>query len=89
MQGKNPSVLASGETPRDTYRELWSSIKRDDYWQGEVLNRRKDGTLLPEWLNISVVRNDKGKLSHFIAAFTDISERKAAESEIDPSPGSP
>lgn len=82
LQGKNPSVLASGETPRDTYRELWSSIKRDDYWQGEVLNRRKDGTLLPEWLNISVVRNDKGKRSHFIAAFTDISELKAAESEI-------
>ena len=82
LRGRNPRVLASGHTPRETYEGMWSALQTNGYWQGELWDRRKDGQSYPKWISISVIRDDQGEVTHYIASFTDISERKAAEERI-------
>lgn len=80
--GRNPRILASGETPAETYPALWQALNDHDKWQGELWDRRKDGRTYPKWTSISVVRNAAGKVTNYIASFVDIAERKASEERI-------
>ena len=82
VEGANPKIFASGRTPPETYREMWTALAESDFWQGELWNRRKDGVVYPEWAAISVIRDEQRKITNYIASFTDISERKAAEEHI-------
>jgi len=82
IRGQNPRVLASGHTPRETYQTLWACLNASGFWQGELSDRRKDGTIYPKWTTISVIKNEAGAVTHHIASFTNISERKAAEERI-------
>lgn len=79
LRGKNPRVLASGQTPQPTYVALWAGLQANDYWQGELWDRRKDGTVYPKWMSIAVVRDSMGLVTHYIANFMDITERKYGE----------
>lgn len=79
--GKNPKVLASGVHSSEFYAAMWKDIIEKGYWQGEIVNRRKDGSTYPEWLSITTVR-DHERITHFIANFADITVRKAAEEKI-------
>ncbi len=83
LRGQNPRVLASGHTPPETYQALWAAVHSTGFWQGELWDRRKDGGAYPKWAAISVIRDAAGEVTHHIASFTDISERKAAEARID------
>ncbi|MDO9159800.1 MAG: CHASE domain-containing protein, partial [Burkholderiaceae bacterium] len=56
--GQKPSMLKSGLHAADFYAEMWHHIRTHGTWQGEVLNRRKDGTMYPQWLSINTVRDD-------------------------------
>ncbi|HEY8037184.1 MAG TPA: EAL domain-containing protein [Methylobacter sp.] len=80
--GKTPSLLKSGRQSTEFYRAMWESLARDGHWQGEIWNRRKNGEVHPEWLNITVVTDESGKVTNYLASFYDISERKTAENEI-------
>jgi len=80
--GRNPRLLSSGRHDQGFYADMFHSIACSDSWQGEIWNRHKDGEVYPEWLTITAVKNDAGELTHFVAAFSDISERKAAENQI-------
>lgn len=80
--GKNPHVLSSGREDLDFYRDMWSEIETNGHWEGEIWNRRKNGEVYPEWLNINPVRNKSGTLTNYVGIFSDISERKAAEAKI-------
>lgn len=80
--GRNPSMFASGQMDADFYREMWASLEANGKWQGEVVDRRKNGELFAEWLSISAVRDDSARLTHYIALMSDISERKAAEERM-------
>lgn len=82
VRGKNPHMLASGQTPRETYQELWAALDTSGFWQGELWDRRKDGSIYPKWTSISVVRDAAGLVLHYIGSFVDISERKAADASI-------
>ncbi|MBS4097357.1 MAG: EAL domain-containing protein [Sulfuricella sp.] len=82
VHGQNPKLLASGRTPPETYQGMWSSLQETGFWQGEFWDRRKDGHIYPKWAAISLIRDEEGKITHHIASFTDISERKAAEERI-------
>ena len=83
VRGQNPKILSSGNTPRETYQMLWASLQAEGHWQGELLDRRKDGQTYPKWASISAIRDATGGISHYFAAFTDISARKAAEARIE------
>jgi diguanylate cyclase (GGDEF)-like protein/PAS domain S-box-containing protein len=80
--GQNPHMLSSGTQPREFYVEMWRRLLVDGHWEGEIWDRRKDGSTYPKWLSISVVRNARGDIVNHIASFTDITERKHAENEI-------
>jgi PAS domain S-box-containing protein len=80
--GKTPSILKSGRTPAALYRDLWTTIRTGAEWRGELLNRKKNGDLLWEDTRISSLRDELGKITHFIAVKEDITERKAAEAKI-------
>lgn len=81
--GQNPKSLSSGRTPPETHRALWDSLEERSYWQGELWDRDKDGNIHPKWAAISAIRNARGNITHYIASFADITERKAAEERIE------
>ncbi len=80
--GKTPRFLKSGRHDAEFYRTMWETILRTGKWQGEIWDRRKNGEIYPKWLTISSVKGDGGVVTHFIGSHIDISERKAAEKEI-------
>jgi diguanylate cyclase (GGDEF)-like protein/PAS domain S-box-containing protein len=80
--GKNPRMLHSGLMDDVFYRDMWRSINETGLWQGEMIDRRKSGESYSEWLSISTIKDEHGAVSHYIALFSDISERKAVEERI-------
>jgi len=81
--GKNPHILKSGRHNPAFYRALWASLRETGYWQGEIWNRRKSGEIYPEWLTISEVRNDKHEVTNYVAVFTDLSQLKRTEENLE------
>ncbi|MDR2151935.1 MAG: EAL domain-containing protein [Helicobacteraceae bacterium] len=75
-------ILGSGQHSKEFYRAMWAALKNDGKWFGEIINRRKNGELFPEWLSITAVKNKAGVAEQYIALFNDISERKQAEEYI-------
>ncbi|MDP3519972.1 MAG: EAL domain-containing protein [Hydrogenophaga sp.] len=80
--GKTPRHLASGHQNREFYANMWHELNTTGQWQGEVWNRRKDGQVYPEWLSITRVLDHEGQPRHYIAIFSDTSQRKAHEAQI-------
>lgn len=80
--GKKPNLLRSGVHSANFYREMWEKIGRYGNWQGEINNRRKDGSLVTEWLSISAVCNRDGAVTHYVGIFSDLSERREAAERI-------
>jgi diguanylate cyclase (GGDEF)-like protein/PAS domain S-box-containing protein len=77
--GHNPRFLKSGETPPSVYRDMWSTIHGGNTWQGELCNRSKDGRLFWEYATMSVIRDDGGAITHYMAVKENITQRKEAE----------
>jgi len=80
--GRNPRMLKSGTVSRETYRDLWRTIRDGRVWKGEIRNRRKNGELYWDSVSISPLRDAVGTVSHFLAIQEDITERKQAEQSI-------
>jgi PAS domain S-box-containing protein len=81
--GQNPSILNSGETPAQTYMDLWTTLKRGATWRGEFTNRRKDGSKYTESAIISPIRQGNGDITHYVAVKKDITELKRLNKELD------
>jgi len=81
--GKSPSVLSSGRQPSEFYRDMWAQLNSHGRWQGEIWNRRHSGEVYAELLSLDAVRGEDGKVSNYIAIFTDISQLKAHQNELD------
>ena len=79
---KPASMLNSGRHDHLFYQSMWSTILETGSWQGEIWNRRKDGTTYPELLSISAVSDDEGVLSHYVGVFADISRLKESEDKL-------
>jgi diguanylate cyclase (GGDEF)-like protein/PAS domain S-box-containing protein len=82
VRGQNPRILSAGRTPADDYRAMWQAIAEKGSWEGEIWDRRKDGSSYPKLLTISTLKDSAGRITHHIGSFTDISERKLAEERI-------
>jgi diguanylate cyclase (GGDEF)-like protein/PAS domain S-box-containing protein len=80
--GLNPRLLKSAHHDVDFYRRMWRSILDSGQWEGEIWNRRKDGEVYPQWTNINAVKNERGKTTHFVSVFRDISVIKQAEHRL-------
>ncbi len=81
--GRSPAMLSSGRQPPEFYEAMWAQILEHGRWQGEIWNRRRSGEVYAELLSIDAVRGEDGKVSNYIAVFTDISQLKAHQSELD------
>jgi diguanylate cyclase (GGDEF)-like protein/PAS domain S-box-containing protein len=82
VRGKNPRILKSGLVPQETFKNLWTTILNGNVWHGELINRRKDGSILTEEQTIAPVRDGSGQIAHFIAIKQDVSERKRSEQAL-------
>ncbi len=74
--GKTPRLLSSGRHDARFFADMWASLNELGQWQGEIWNRRKDGEIYPEWLNINVIRDKDGKITHYVGIFSDISTQE-------------
>ena len=81
--GKSPRMLSSNRQDTTFYEDMWQHIYRNGSWQGELWNKRKNGEIYPEWLNISEVKDAAGEVTHYVGAFSDRSYRKVAEQRIE------
>jgi two-component system, cell cycle sensor histidine kinase and response regulator CckA len=81
--GRTPGeLLKSGVHDDAFYRRMWTTILAGRVWSGEVVNRRKDGSLYPEALTITPVKNEEGEIHHFVAIKRDLTEEKARERQV-------
>jgi len=80
---KNPKMLASGDTSDITFQEMWKALEQENFWQGELWDRKKSGERYPKWAAISVIRDNDNEVMFYIASFTDISKRKETEAHIE------
>jgi len=80
--GQKPNLLKSGVHSPAFYQDMWDKINRHGNWQGEITNRRKDGSVYTEWLNISAVVSRDGLLTNYVGLFSDLTERREAAERI-------
>lgn len=80
--GSKPKLLSSGMHDAVFYDDMWETINQAGTWEGEVWNRRKNGEAYLERLIITAVRNDRGKVTNYVATMTDITSSKQASEEI-------
>lgn len=81
--GRSPKLLASGRHDAQFFHDFWDALKQHDFWQGEIWNRRKNGELFVALQSISVARDQNGQVQRYISTFSDISQLKAHEVELD------
>lgn len=82
LLGQPPSILQSGYTTSEVYAQMWNSLNKSGQWQGDVIDRKKDGALIPMRVSINQVKNAGNQITHYVAILSDISERKAAEEQL-------
>jgi len=80
--GRNPRLLASGTHDRAFYTRMWTTLLNEGFWRGQLVNRRKDGTLYHVLMSITASRDTQGRLQHYIGDIVDITERKQAEERL-------
>ncbi len=80
--GENPRMLQSGRHDAAFYQAMWSTLLDTGKWAGEVWDRRKDGEIYPKAMTITAVYDDRRRVTHYVAVFRDISNRKRSEQEI-------
>jgi diguanylate cyclase (GGDEF)-like protein/PAS domain S-box-containing protein len=81
--GKTPNIVVLSGQDTGFLRDQRHKLETQGSWQGEVWDRRKNGEIYPKWFGITAVKDAAGKLAHYVAIFSDISERKAAEAKIE------
>lgn len=81
--GKTPRVLASGRHGKEFYRHMWDQLLSTGWWEGEIWNRKQDGSHYLEWLNIKVVRDLRGTITNYIGVFADIKKIAVTQRRIE------
>ena len=81
--GKDPRILASERHDKHSHHEMWRTVQSTGHWSGEIWDHKKSGDIYPKWMTINAVHDQiSGTLTHYVAMFTDITERKRAEERI-------
>ncbi len=82
VEGRNQRILCSDKHHEAFYAELWESVRRNGFWQGELWNKGKDGRLFPARQSVVAERDEAGRIVHFVSVFSDITKEKASEERI-------
>jgi diguanylate cyclase (GGDEF)-like protein/PAS domain S-box-containing protein len=81
--GRSPRVLSSGRHDEAFYREFWSALNGGGVWRGEIWNRTKTGELYVAHQSVCVVKDEQGQPQHFVSVFSDVTQLKTHEEELD------
>ncbi len=81
--GKNPRILRSGRHTKGFFRLMWKQLTHQGYWSGELWNRRKNGEVYPQSTTINAVHESDGRISRYVALFSDVSEQKQHEQQLE------
>ncbi|WP_210545535.1 diguanylate cyclase domain-containing protein [Rhodoferax sp. PAMC 29310] len=81
--GKNPRFLSSGRHSLAFYQAIWRTIESEGNWSGEIWRRHKNGDDYPEWTTIAALRDQDGRITHYVGSFSDLTDAKAAENKIE------
>lgn len=81
--GAGPNMLKSGQQDESFYQRLWASLLSKGYWRGEMVDRRKDGSLFVERTSIIAIKDDAGTIRHYIGIFSDVTEEKQQQERIE------
>ena len=82
LLGQKPKLLSSERHNRQFFDRMWQSLGETDHWNGEIWNRRKNGEIFHQWLNISAIYDVDGQLTHYVGIYSDISAIKRSEAEL-------
>ncbi len=82
IMGSTPHMFSSGNHTSHIWDEMWLEIQKGTDWTGDVVNRRKQGTLYSVLQSITPLYNDQGQLTHFLSVQQDVSEKKEMEQKI-------
>jgi diguanylate cyclase (GGDEF)-like protein/PAS domain S-box-containing protein len=80
--GQRPNLFKSGHHPPVFYQDMFATLDSTGEWSGEIWNRRKSGEIYPQWQTIRIIHDDRGRRSHYVAVFSDISAIKNSEHEL-------
>ncbi|CAK0771052.1 two-component system, sensor histidine kinase and response regulator [Gammaproteobacteria bacterium] len=83
VKGKNPRFLQSGKTERKIYQTMWTALEKGDSWQGEFINRRKNGEIFIEHEIFSPIRQPDGRITHYLCIKEDVTEKKRLQEELE------
>ena len=81
--GLTPKLFSSGRHGKKFYSDMWRLLAETGQWQGEIWNRRKNGAIYPEWLSISRLADAKGKVTHYVAVFSDLTAQRLGDERLD------
>ncbi len=81
--GRDPGFLSSGRHGSAFYEAMWVALGRSGHWQGEVWNKRKSGEAFPQWMSISVIRDADGELSNYLAVFSDLTQLRESQRQLE------
>lgn len=79
LLGQNPRLFGSDRQDAEFYQRMWQALTAEGYWEGELVNRRRDGELYPKWESITAVHDASGRTTHYVAHALDLSERREIE----------
>ena len=83
LLGQNAAaIISSDRQPARSVEEMWKTLHDRRSWQGELINQRKDGTLLDSSLTISPIFDSRGQMTHFVGIYRDITRRKQMERQL-------
>lgn len=82
LVGNTAALFKSGRHDTPFYQQLWSHLQESGHWQGVTWNRHADGKIYAVWLTISAVRAPDGKITHYVATYSDITQNREAEAEM-------
>ena len=80
--GHNPRIFQSGRHDAAFYQAMWTALRATGKWSGEIWDKRRNGSIYPKMMTITAVYDNEHKLTHYVAVFRDISDRKKSEQEI-------
>ena len=81
--GRTPRLLRSGRHPPAFYKELYATLAARGRWSGELINRRRDGSLFPAVMTIAAVHDRDGELGHYVSAFSDVTMIRQVQERMD------
>ncbi|EPJ43086.1 MAG: hypothetical protein OFPI_44310 [Osedax symbiont Rs2] len=82
LLGGTPNILSSGKHDTHFYQQMWRGINKEGKRQGEIWNKRKSGQVFPQWMSVSVCKDEAGEVLNYISIFSDSTERKNAEQRL-------